>query len=138
MIELNTNNGTIINSYSFTTNLINADKIKSLTFLADTHEICGLIKDYSNPQSFIVLKYNIINNNESNFIIPGQNSIDFGEIISTITEQNLSTNNFNINQDNKIVKAFNILGQEIPIETYNQIIIVKYENGVTTKIYNQK
>ena len=138
LIELNTNNATIINSYNFTTNLINADKIKSLTFLANTHEICGLINDYSNPQSFIVLKYNIINNNESNFVIPGQNSIDFGEIISTVTEQNLSTNNFNINQDNKIVKAFNLLGQEIPIETYNQIIIVKYENGVTTKIYNQK
>ncbi len=38
----------------------------------------------------------------------------------------------------KVLKAYNLLGQEIPIETYNQIIILKFDNGKSKKIYNQK
>ena len=138
LLELNTNNASIINSHIYTTSLTNYDKIKSLTFLADTHEICGLIKDFSNPQLFKVVKYNFINNSESSFDLSSQISTDYGEIISTITEQNLSITEFNQNNNFKIVKAFNLLGQEIPIETYNQIIIVKFENGESRKLYNKK
>lgn len=138
LLELNTNNASIINSHIFTTNLTNYDKIKSLTFLADTHEICGIIKDFSNPQLFKIVKYDFINNFESSFNLTSQISTDYGEIISTITEQNLSLIDFDQNNNFKIVKAFNLLGQEIPIETYNQIIIVKFENGESKKLYNKK
>ena len=138
LLELNTNNGSIINSHIFTANLANYDKIKSLTFLADTHEICGIIKSQLAFTDFKVIKYNFINNTESSFDLVAQTSNDFGEIISTIIEQNLSITEFNQNNNFKIVKAFNLLGQEIPIETYNQIIIVKFENGKSRKLYNKK
>jgi hypothetical protein len=138
LLELNTNDASIINSHVYTTNLTNYDKIKSLTFLADTHEICGIIKSQVTFTDFKIVKYNFINNTENSFDLTPQTSNDYSEIISTITEQNLSIAEFNQNSNFKIIKAFNLLGQEIPVETYNQIIIVKFENGETRKLYNKK
>lgn len=139
LLELDFNDGTVVNSHIYSANLDSYDKIKSLTFLADSQEICGLIKDFSNPQLFRIVKFNIINDNQSYIDLAPQVSNDYGEIISTITEQNLSITEFNQNNNNfKIVKAYNLLGQEIPVESYNQIMIVKLENGETKKVYNVK
>lgn len=135
LLELNTNDASVINSHIYTTSLTNYDKIKSLTFLADTHEICGIIKNQVTSTNYKVVKYNFINNTENSFDLISPTSNDFGEIISTVSEQqNLSITGFNQNNDSKIVKAFNLLGQEIPVETYNQVIIVKFENGESKKI----
>lgn len=138
LLELNTNDASIIGSHTYITNIANYDKIKSLTFLADTQEICGLIKDFSNPQIFKVIKYDFIDDIENSFDLTSQSSIDYGEIISTITEQNLSMLEYNQNSNYKIVKAYNLLGQEIPVDTNNEIIIVKFENGETKKLFIKK
>ena len=138
IVELDINTGSQINEHIFTTNLVNYDKIKSLTFLADTHEICGIIKDSSSPQNFKVVKYNISNNVESNFDLTSQSSTDYDEIISTFNEESLSSLSFENNQNSKIVKAYNILGQEVSIETYNEVIIVIFDNGTTKKLYRKK
>jgi hypothetical protein len=138
LLELNMNNGSTINSHVFTTNLTDFDKIKSLTFLADTHEICGIIKDGSSPQNFKIVKYNIINNLENSFDLSSQSSMDYDEIVSTFNEETLSNSSFENIENLKIVKAYNLLGQEISIETSNQIIIIQFENGMTKKIFNQK
>lgn len=138
LLELNTSNASIVNSHIYTTSLTNYDKIKSLTFLADTHEICGLIKSQATFTNYKVVKYDFINNTENSFDLISPTSNDLGEIISIITEQNLSVMEFNQNNDLKIVKAYNLLGQEVPVETYNQIIIVKFENGESRKIINLK
>lgn len=138
LLELNTNDASIIGNHTYITNIANYDKIKSLTFLADTHEICGLIKGFSNPQIFKVIKYDFINDIENSFDLTSQSSTDYGEIISTITEQNLSMVEYNQNSNNKIVKSYNLLGQEIPVDTNNEIIIVKFENGETKKLFIKK
>jgi hypothetical protein len=136
--ELSLIDGSIINTYNYVTNLENYSYIESLTFLANTREICGITQGYSNDNyHFKIVKYNIANNTDASFDLPILTSIDYDEIISTSTEENLSTNNFAQNTNYKIVRAFNILGQEIPIETANQIIIVQYENGEISKIYNK-
>jgi hypothetical protein len=137
LLELNQNNGSIINTYNYTTNLVDFYKIINMTFLADSHEICFIIENTPSTL-YKVVKLNINTNNESFFELTPSPSSNIGEIVSTVTEQSLSIKEINLNQNNKIIKAFNLLGQEIPIETYNQIIIVKFENGETRKLYNKK
>lgn len=136
--EININNGAIVNSYLITSNLEDFDKIKSLTFLADTHEICGAASGFLTNQIFKIIKYNIVNNTEVSYDLVSETSVDYDEIISTFNEETLSNSLFENIENLKIVKAYNLLGQEIPIETYNQIIIVKFENGETKKLYNKK
>ena len=134
--ELSLIDGSIINTYNYVTNL--DTYIDSLTFLANTREICGITRVYfSNYYYFKVVKYNIANNTDTSIDLQCLTSVDYDEIISTSTEQNLSTNDFTQNTNYRIVKAFNVLGQEIPIETNNQIIIAKFENGEIRKIYNK-
>ncbi len=132
--ELNLLNCEIINTYNFNTNL--QTYIDSLTFLADTHEICGISRLYLDGSfHYKIIKYNILNNIETSFDLPLQNSVDYDEIISTLNEQNLGLSNFNQNSKFRVVKYFNLIGQELPVETKNQIIILKYENGEVEKIY---
>ncbi|OOV16149.1 T9SS type A sorting domain-containing protein [Flavobacterium sp. LM4] len=102
LLELNTTNASVINSRVFATNLINYGKIESLTFLADSHEICGIIKNQVTFVDYKIVKYDFINNTESSFDITAQASTDFGEIISTTTEQNLSVKEINQNISLKI------------------------------------
>jgi hypothetical protein len=138
IIELSLFDFTIINTHNYTTNLENFSYIDSLTFLADTHEICGITKGYLKGNFYFkIVKYNIINNTETSFELPSQTSVDYDELISTITEENLSINDFNDNSNLKIIKAYNLLGQEIQLETYNQIIIAKYENGEIRKVWKK-
>lgn len=138
IIELNINTGSVINSTILTTNFVGYDKIKSLTFLANSHEICGIINDYSNPQNFKILKYNILNNIENSFNLVSETSTDYDEIVSTFNEESLSNETFEIHQNFKILKVYNLLGQEVSINSTNQIILVKYENGIVKKIFNKE
>lgn len=136
--ELSLVDGSIINTYNYTTNLDNYSLINKLTFLADTNEICGITRAYINGEFYFkIVKYNIVNNTDTSFDLPSQTAIDYDELISTSTEQNLATNNFVANSNSKIIKAYNLLGQEIPFDAANQIIITKYENGEVRKIYNK-
>ena len=137
LLELNSSNATIINTHNYTTNLVDYDKIRSLTFLADSKEICGTMGSWS-LNSERIIKLSIVTNTESYFDIPIQTSNDYGEIVSTVTSDNLGVTNFeNISSLGKEIKAFNLLGQEISTETCNQIIIVKYDNGFVKKIFKK-
>lgn len=82
LLELNISSAAITNSHVYTTDLsaYNGGGFESLTFLANTHEICARINSLT---SLKVIKYNIVNNSESNFDLPFQSSTDYDEIIST-------------------------------------------------------
>lgn len=154
LLEIDTQNGSIINTYNYTTNYMEGYNLPviDLTYLADTQEICALAKvDISTgivtESRAKIIKYNINTNVESAFELPTlyNNHLYlnydgfYGErIISTVTEENLSLPEFQQENDTKVIKAYNLLGQEVPVETYNQIIILKYDNGETKKVYIKK
>lgn len=149
LLEIDTENASIINTYNYNTPIENfSNPSLDLTFLADTQEICAIITGYELPQTgyYIykakIIKYNINTNTESFFDLPTlSNPIQgspYSGIVSIITEENLSSTEFNQENEAKIIKAYNLLGQEIPIETYNQIIILKYDNGDSKKAYIRK
>src|SRR5690606_13697582 len=135
LLEINTENGSIINTYTYTTDFESYGYMRKMTFLADTKEICTKI-EVDNPK---IIKYNINTGIESSFNLPSlSDGEDYGEIVSIITEENLSMPELNQENQAKVIKAYNLLGQEVPIETYNQIIILKYDNGKTKKVYIKK
>ena len=150
LLEIDTENGSIINTYNFITPTENITNPQwSSTFLPDSQEICTIITGYQMPQEGIyeykakIIKYNLNTNVENSFDLPTlyhnyTNPYGGGLIVSTITEENLSSPEFNQEDKAKAIKAYNLLGQEIPIETYNQIIILKYDNGNHKKVYIPK
>ena len=93
--------------------------------------LMDLFEDEDNDVFFAVnshladLEYFLRSNKSPNYSFVYDQVISYGEIISTITEQNLSMLDYNQNSNYKIVKAYNLLGQEIPVDTNNEIIIVK-------------
>ena len=130
--EINQTNGNLINNYNFTTTYPNNYSPESLNYDKITNEIWGISGN-------ILTKYNINSGIENSIVLPLATSNDYGEIVSINSEDTLSLSEYNIdNYKSKAVKAYNLLGQEISIETYNQIIIVKFENGKSKKTYNQK
>ena len=150
LLEIDTENASIINTYDYITPINITNPQWDLTFLADTQEICAIIAGYQMPQEGIyeykakVIKYNLNTNVENSFDLPtlysnpSYNGSYGGQIVSTSTEENLSLPEFNQEDGAKVIKAYNLLGQEIPIETYNQIIILKYDNGNHKKVYIRK
>lgn len=141
--EIDVENGSIIDTYTYTGGVmggINSSSyygIRNLTYLADTQEICTMVSGVGYGAR--VVKYNINTNSESSFDLSvSENGDYYGYLISTVTEENLSMPELNQENQAKVIKAYNLLGQEVPIETYNQIIILKYDNGKTKKVYIKK
>jgi hypothetical protein len=130
--EINQTNGNVIYNYNYTTIFPNGNSPDSLTFDNLTKEIYGISGN-------TIVKYNIITGLETSFNLPTIQYIDYSDLISINSEDTLGVNENLIDiEESKPIKAFNLLGQEIPIETYNQIIILKFDNGKSKKIYNQK
>ena len=130
--EINQTNGNVINNYNYTTFFPSSYSPESLSFNNLTSEIFGISNN-------IIIKYNINSGVENSFSLLAATSTDYGDLVSTNSEDTLGVNENLIDiEESKPIKAFNLLGQEIPIETYNQIIILKFDNGKSKKIYNQK
>lgn len=128
--EINQTNGNLINNYNFITAFPNSYSPKSLTFDNLTKEIYGITNN-------IVTKYNINTGIESSYNLTIATSSDYGAIISINSEETLGLNeNVLENENLEPLKAYNLLGQNIPIETKNEIIIIVYKNGQTRKIFN--
>ncbi len=120
--------GTITDSYDFTTSFPNLYSLASLTDDESTNEIYGISDD-------VVVKYNVITKAESSFILPyfGYSGV-YGSII--VTNNSFSaTNEVFGDKVSKPVKAYNLLGMEIPLNTKNSIMIIEYENGSREKVY---
>jgi hypothetical protein len=59
---------------------------------------------------------------------------NYSSMVSVDSEDRLGVNEFQQNQENlKIKSVYNMLGQQVPLETYNQILIIEFENGQTGK-----
>ena len=130
--EINQTNGNVIYNYNYTTFFPSSYSPESLSFNNLTSEIFGISNN-------IIIKYNINSGVENSFSLLAATSTDYGDLVSTNSEDTLGVNENLIDiEESKPIKAFNLLGQEIPIETYNQIIILKFDNGKSKKIYNQK
>jgi hypothetical protein len=130
--EINQTNGNVIYNYNYTTIFPNGNSPDSLTFDNLTKEIYGISGN-------TIVKYNIITGLETSFNLPTIQYIDYSDLISINSEDILGLDeNETSKVKAKVLKAYNLLGQEIPIETYNQIIILKFDNGQIKKIYNQK
>ena len=130
--EINQTNGNVINNYNYTTIFPNGNSPDSLTFDNLTKEIYGISGN-------TIVKYSIITGLETSFNLPTIQYIDYSDLISINSEDVLGLDeNKTSKVKAKVLKAYNLLGQEIPIETYNQIIILKFDNGKSKKIYNQK
>lgn len=136
IIELNKNNGSIISTNQLTSNFMNYYPSNDLVYLNSTKEIaCLFITDNDN----MILKYNITNHNESLLMLPTENNTsssteNYRELVSKDSEQSLSNNQIEATTENsKIKNVYNLLGQKISLETYNQVIIIEYENGERIK-----
>jgi hypothetical protein len=141
IVEINKDTGAII-----ATNLLNPAIANyyyprsQLAFLAQTNEIACLY--YGSPSltnENIIVKYNIDTHTDSIINLPSENTTatrteDYRSLVSVDSEERLGVSQFQQNQENfKIKSVYNMLGQKVPLETYNQILIIEFENGQTGK-----
>lgn len=127
--EVDITNGAILSS----TELIfeSSDNLQSLTFIPSSHEIVGRIP-FNNDEK--LLKYNIITGTQA-IITVAATSQGFSDIISTETGATAGIGNFDLSRNKgKVIKAYNFLGQEISTSTFNQPVILEYENGFREKV----
>ena len=104
----------------------------AMTSLNSSNEICILCRGRFTINDFYVYKFSLLTNLLSIYSLPFNGY--YNTIIST--DQNiLATNEFELNQELKVIKAYNLLGQVIDKETKNQIIIVEYESGSRKKVF---
>jgi len=109
-----------------------------IVFLAETKEIACLY--YGSP-SFVnqnvIVKFNIETNVETLLNLPTEIATstfteNYGSLVSIDSEE-LGLDEFVQNSQSKILGVYNLLGQKVPEDTYNQILIVEYENGAREK-----
>ncbi|GAA0718745.1 hypothetical protein GCM10009430_17260 [Aquimarina litoralis] len=132
LVELNQTDGSVISTYDYTATFPGFDAVESLTYSPETSEIIGFSET-------LVLKYSIDTGTENSFSMPTLSSGDYGAIVSTADDPLLSVEDIQLPEVNqKIVKAHNLLGQEVPLDSTDQIIIVLFENGIRKKVYNSK
>lgn len=136
IIELNKNDGSIIATNELTSDFANFYPSNDLVYLNSTKEIaCLFITQYDNK----ILKYNITNQNESLITLPTEintatSSEYYIELVSKDYEPSLNNNQIEaITEVSKIKNVYNLLGQKISLETYNQVIIIEFENGKKIK-----
>ena len=131
LLELNQSTGNIIGTYDYTTSFPGFSSVESLSYNPVTKEIFGISDN-------LVLKYNIETSNESSITLPELTSADYGAIMILTDDDTLSIDDFELSERTyKIINTYNLLGQEIPANTLNEIIIVLFENGSAKKVYNK-
>ncbi len=140
LLEVSKTDGSIINTYNYTTTFpVEFEPLKSLIYDAETKEIYGISSNTSSSTiDGTIIKFNIETNIETSISLPTLSGGNYGDIF-ILENRTLSINDFSFSEDNlKIVKAYNLLGQEISQDTFNEIIILVYENGNIKKAYNKK
>lgn len=127
--EINPDTGEIISSTEL--NFESSDNLQSLTFIPSSHEIVGRIPFNDDEK---LLKFNILTNTQSIITIAATNQ-GFSDIISTEAGSIAGLENFDpARNKGKVIRAYNFIGQEINIATYNQPVILEYENGAREKV----
>jgi len=146
IVEIDKNNGAVIASHTLNPIIGNNYSTTSqIVFLAQTKEIACL---YYGHQALanenIIVKYNIDTQIDTLFNLPSEivtttSTENYFSIVSVDSEDRLGANEFQQNQENlKIKSVHNMLGQKVPLETYNQILIIEFENGQTVKKIHYK
>jgi hypothetical protein len=134
VMETNTLNPTIGNLYYPGSQLV---------FLKETKEIaCLYYGSPSFPNENIIVKYDIETSVETILNLPSEIATstlteNYASLVSVDSEE-LGLHEFVQNSKSKISAVYNLLGQRVPLDTYNQILIVEYENGAREKRFNSK
>ena len=146
IVEINKDTGAVIASHTLNSIIVNNYSATSqIVFLAQTREIACLY--YSNTpltHENIIVKYNIDTQIDTLLNLPSEIvtttlTENYFSLVSVDSEDRLSTNEFQQNQENfKIKSVYNMLGQKVPLETYDQILIIEFENGQTEKRMHYK
>ena len=143
ILELNKTTGDVIDSYVFSTTDYAPG---SLTYDASTNEIYGVsgyrrdddIADSGDASTnndvfeVKIIKYNIATKTETSFSLP---EMYYNYNIIIINGNTSGVDAILSNENSKPIRAFNLFGQEVPLNTTNQIIIIEYENGFREKAY---
>ena len=139
ILEINKDTGAVI-----ATHIINStdEPTNNLVFLATTNEIACLY-NAADPTGKKVLKYNIDTQAENWIDLPNEIASNdlmhyYRQLVSIDSEELLATEQFHQNKESKIKAVYNLLGQKVPYETYNQVLIFEYENGEVSKRINIK
>ena len=133
LIEIDQENGNTISSYDFVTLFPGSYSPESLVFNEQTNQIFGITSGGINFGG-IVVKFNPTTNTENSFELPNTQSVDYGDLI-IIQDSSLGFNDqFQQNTKLEPIKAYNLLGKEVPLNTKNEIIILVYKNGITKKV----
>jgi hypothetical protein len=139
IIELNPLNASIIASHQLTIDFQNFYSTGKLDFLANSNKIVGIFGGLiGNSDQNKILTFDISTNSENSFSLPTEVltptlSENYLELIST-NPTVLANNNWQSkNNLGKIISVYNILGQKVKRETYNQVVIIEYENGFREK-----
>jgi len=129
LLELDKTTGEIIDRHNFITPFESGYAPESLTYDVSTNEIYG-IRDRR------IVKYNITTKAETFFSLP-ENFFNMSDIIVVNTSNTGINENSSQSKASKSIRAYNILGIEVPLNTTNQMIIIEYENGLREKVYRK-
>ncbi len=142
IIELDKDTGAEIASHQLNSIPQIFSPLSSFVYLAHTKEIAAMYYGlFSAENDNIVVKYNIDTNEESLLYLPTEMTTEsrtetYGRLVSLDTQERLDLESFGQDRDNKIKAVYNLLGQKVPFETYNQVLIIVYENGEVVKKVN--
>ncbi|MFP5438099.1 MAG: hypothetical protein ACLGH8_09955 [Bacteroidia bacterium] len=125
--EVNPETGAFLSSFEL--NFESSDNLQSFTFIPATHEIVGRIP-FNDEEK--LLKFNIVTNTQS-IVTLSPETEGFGDIIY-INNATAGLPVFTTEANKgKVIRAYNFLGQQINIDTFNQPMILEYENGFRGK-----
>lgn len=140
--EINQSTGALVNSHTFTSSIPSSYSPASLVYNPTSNEIFGIVENATisggmlSSLEYLVIKYNITTQAESTISLPTPaTSTDCGDIVLT-TGSSSGINNATISSDETSVpnNAYNLNGQDIPMNTFNSVMIVKYKDGSARKL----
>lgn len=139
--EINQSTGVLINSHTFTTNIPSSYSPASLVYNPTSNEILGIAQNeiYSggilSSLEYFVIKYNISTQSEGTISLPTATSHDYGELVlATNSTSGIYNTKISSNEISTPINAFNLQGQNIPLNTVSDIMIVKYKDGSARKL----
>ena len=133
MLEIKLVNGAIIDVYDFKTIFSSLNSPESFVFDEELNQIIGISENK-------IVKLDVNDYRESSFNLPVRNSVKYGDLIFVPRLQALDIEDISLDDDNiisKPIKAYNLLGQEVSVETKNQIIILRYKDGTAKKVLSK-
>ena len=133
LLEIKLVNGAIIDVYDFKTIFSSLNSPESFVFDEELNQIIGISENK-------IVKLDVNDYRESSFNLPVRNSVKYGDLIFVPRLQALDIEDISLDDDNiisKPIKAYNLLGQEVSVETKNQIIILRYKDGTAKKVLSK-